>query len=105
MEKIIEPRLGQYKGDEGEPGSIEMEDTSLTEITSNERSGMRWAGIAVLIYLAVLAITIVPKNGILRGENGAIIESPFFSSMVPILTIFFLVAGLAYGIKTKVRCV
>lgn len=102
VEKIIEPRLGQYKGDEGEPGSIEMEDTSLTEITSNERSGMRWAGIAVLIYLAVLAITIVPKNGILRGENGAIIESPFFSSMVPILTIFFLVAGLAYGIKTKV---
>ena len=102
VEKIIEPRLGEYKREEGEPGAIETEDTTLADVTAEEKSGMKWAGIAVLVYLAVLAITIVPTNGILRGEDGAIIDSPFFSSMVPILTIFFLVAGLAYGIKTKV---
>lgn len=102
VEKIIEPRLGVYKREEGEPGAIETEDTTLADVTAEEKSGMKWAGVAVLVYLAILAITIVPRNGILRGEDGAIIDSPFFSSMVPILTIFFLVAGLAYGIKTKV---
>ena len=101
VEKIIEPRLGEYHSEEGEPGSIETEDTTLTEVSADERSGMRWAGLAVLVYLAVLAVTIVPENGILRGEAGGIIESPFMNSMVPILTVFFLVAGLAYGIRTK----
>lgn len=102
VEKVIEPRLGVYNSDEGEPGAIETEAATLTKITADEKAGMRWAGIAILVYVAVLAITIVPKSGILRGETGGIIESPFMSSMVPILTVFFLVAGLAYGIRTKV---
>jgi len=97
LDKIVEPRLGEYKGEDGEGA----EETSLSEVTAEEKSGMKWAGIATLVYIALLALTVVPKNGILRGEDGGIIESPFMSSMIPILTVFFLVAGLAYGIRTK----
>lgn len=99
VDKIIEPRLGKYEPE----GEIEEEHTdSLTKITTEEKSGLKWAGIAVVIYFIFVALTIVPKNGLLRGENGAIINSPFMSSMVPILTLFFLAAGLGYGIRTKV---
>lgn len=97
LDKIVEPRLGEYKGEDGEGA----EEAGLSEVTALEKSGMKWAGIATLVYLAVLALTVVPKNGILRGEDGGIIESPFMSSMIPILTVFFLVAGIAYGIRIK----
>lgn len=99
LEKVVEPRLGEYHIEDAES---DVHEDGLAEVTDLERSGLRWAGIATLVYLAILALTIVPENGILRGEDGGIIESPFMSSMIPILTIFFLIAGLAYGIRIKV---
>ena len=97
IDKFIEPRLGAYRPEDDTSG----EEAGLAEITADEKAGIKWAGIALLVYLVLLAITIVPKNGILRGEDGSVINSPFMNGMVPILTIFFLVAGLAYGIRTK----
>lgn len=96
IEKIVEPKLGAYEG-----GTVE-EDNSLTAVTEQEKSGLKWAGIALVIFLVLLAFTIVPENGILRGENGSVIDSPFMNGMVPILTVAFLAAGLGYGIRTKV---
>lgn len=97
IEKVVEPKLGVYEG-----GSVEEpEDHTLTAVTKEEKSGLKWAGIGVLIFCVILAFTIVPKNGILRGENGSIINSPFMNGMVPILTVAFLAAGLGYGIRTK----
>ena len=98
LEKVVEPRLGEYKAEDGD-GTVE--DTTLSAVTAEEKSGLKWAGISVLIYLIVVAITIVPTNGILRGEDGGVIQSPFMSSMIPILTVFFLVPGIVYGIRTK----
>lgn len=98
IEKIVEPKLGAYEGAAGE--TVEP-DHAMTKVTKEEKSGLIWAGIASLLYLVLLAITIVPKNGVLRGENGSIINSPFMNGMVPILTGFFLAAGLGYGLRTK----
>lgn len=96
VDKIIEPRLGVYTGNVDE-----TEEETITAVTEQEKAGMRWALFAVLGFLVLVALTIIPKNGLLRGENGEIINSPFMSAMVPILTLFFLVAGLGYGIRTK----
>ncbi|MGC2872530.1 AbgT family transporter [Ihubacter sp. rT4E-8] len=103
VDKIIEPRLGEYHAEDGEADNIETaESETLAAVTGEEKSGLKWAGIATLIYVIIIAITIIPKNGLLRGEDGGVIVSPFMSGMVPILTLLFLVAGLAYGIRTKV---
>ena len=96
VDKIIEPRLGKYEG-----GEEQEAEQNLSGITKEEKSGLKWAGIGALIFCVVMALTIVPKNGLLRGENGSVINSPFMSGMVPILTVFFLAAGLGYGIRTK----
>ena len=40
---------------------------------------------------------LVPKNGLLRGENGSILESPFINGLVPILIVYFILVGVVYG--------
>ncbi|QHJ71582.1 AbgT family transporter [Planococcus halotolerans] len=91
-EKIVEPRLGEYKGEYRE---------ELTGLSAEEKKGMLWAAISFLIAAAAFAMLIVPENGALRGEDGGIVQSPFMSSLVPIITILFFIPGLFYGIATK----
>ena len=93
-EKIVEPRLGKYTGTE-KPLEIE-------QITPLERKGLRWAGYGTLIFLALMAWTIIPENGLLRDpETGGILRSPFFSGIVVGLLLLFFVPGLIYGMIVK----
>ncbi|SDI52654.1 AbgT family transporter [Alteribacillus bidgolensis] len=91
-EKMVEPRLGDYKEEHTE---------ELQEITSQEKKGMLWAGISTLVTVFLLALLIVPPAAPLRGEEGAIVQSPFMSSLVVVILIIFFVPGLVYGIVTK----
>ncbi|WNF38492.1 AbgT family transporter [Bacillaceae bacterium IKA-2] len=91
-DKIVEPRLGTYKG-----GISEV----AVGISALEKKGLLGALVAFLVTVAGLALLIVPTWGPLRGEEGAIINSPFFSSLVPIILILFFVPGLVYGKLTE----
>jgi len=91
-EKIVEPKLGKYQGDEK---------ANLVKITAQESKGLKFAGIAALVFLILLAITLIP-NGILRNpETNGILNSPFMDSIVVIIALFFFVPGVAYGIGAK----
>ena len=93
-EKIVEPRLGTYAGKE-KPLAIE-------QITPLEKKGLKWAGIGTLIFIALMAWTIIPENGLLRDPiTGGILQSPFFSGIVVGLLLLFFVPGLIYGIIVK----
>lgn len=88
-EKIVEPRLGKYKGEITE---------KVSTLSAEEKRGLKFAGIALLITAAIMALLVVPANGVLRNpENGAILKSPFMDSIVIVITILFLVPGIAYG--------
>lgn len=90
-EKIVEPRLGEYKGTVTE---------KMEQLTPRENKGLKWAGVAFLLFIAVMLILIVPQNGILRNpENNSILDkSPFIKGIVPIIALFFLIPGIVYGI-------
>lgn len=89
--KIVEPRLGKWEGGVSE-------DLSSGELTAVEKKGLTWAlGWVVLFSIILLAVT-VPNNGILRDENATL--KPFYASIVPLIMIFFLGAGLTFGVKT-----
>src|SRR5699024_3504548 len=92
-DKIVEPRLGKY-----EPLT---EVTQNNKITKTERKGLIYANISVLITLVLIALLILPKNSILRGEGGSIIESPFMSGIIFMMIVIFLIPGIVYGIVTK----
>ncbi|SDO37976.1 AbgT family transporter [Alkalicoccus daliensis] len=91
-EKVVEPRLGEYTGDYRE---------DLKGLSAVEKKGLLWAGISFFTGIILFALTIVPENGVLRAEDGQIIQSPFMDSLVPIIAILFFIPGLAYGIATK----
>jgi aminobenzoyl-glutamate transport protein len=93
-EKIVEPRLGEYKGN--------TEALKVDEISPIEKKGLKWAGISTLIFIVLMAMTIIPEDGLLRDpETGSILRSPFFSGIVVGLMLLFFVPGLVYGIIVK----
>lgn len=93
-EKIVEPRLGKYSGNER---ALDIE-----QITPLEKKGLRWAGIGTLIFIVAMAWTIIPENGLLRDpETGGILKSPFFSGIIVGLLLLFFVPGIIYGIIVK----
>lgn len=88
-DKIIAPKLGTYKG---------AEVATERQITDVEKKGLRNAGIFTLVIILLLAIMVVPSNGILRdAQTGSIVPSPFLDGLVAILILYFILVGLVYG--------
>ncbi|MFP4449161.1 MAG: AbgT family transporter [Bacteroidales bacterium] len=90
-EKIVEPRLGKYDGP--------AERLPIEQLTPIEKKGLRYAGWAVLVTLILLAITIIPENGVFRDpETGSALHSPFFDGIIIGILLIFFIPGLVYGI-------
>jgi aminobenzoyl-glutamate transport protein len=90
-ERIVEPRLGKYEG--------KAEQMPITRLTKKERTGLRWAGVTLLITLAGLAMTVIPENGIFRDPaTGSILHSPFLTGIIIAILLMFFIPGLTYGI-------
>lgn len=96
--KIVEPRLGKYDPAEGSITSLDVN----TQLTEDEERGLKAAGIALIIYAVVIALMTFPKNAILRGADGGILNGPFMNSILLIITGAFFFPGVAYGMKAKV---
>src|SRR5690606_31636749 len=98
---IVEPKLGTYNPKEA---SEDLSDQSImAPLTPLEIKGLKITGIAVLVIIGLLMLTIVPENGVLRNpETGEILNSPFFRGIVAFIFIFFLIPGFVYGKVTGV---
>jgi len=90
--KLVEPRLGKYKGDE-----IEEENT---EELPNAKKAFFTAAIAGLLYWLVIVGVIMMPNSPLRGEGGTIVPSPFLDGIVPLILFFFIIIGVSFGVVT-----
>ncbi|WP_299328193.1 AbgT family transporter [Parasphingopyxis sp.] len=93
---IVEPKLGKY--DPTHADKTILDDHMMEPLEPVEKKGLRWAGIALLGVLGLMALTLVPDWGILRNpETGDRINSPFFQGFVVWILIFFIAIGYAYG--------
>ncbi len=93
-EKIVEPKLGQYRDEEA---SEDLSKDTMGKLTALEKKALKWAGVAVLVVSALLAWTIVPADGVLRSEAGTVAGSPFLKSIVAFIFVFFAIPGFVYG--------
>jgi len=97
-EKILVPRLGAYNP----AGEIFAESNT---VTAQEKKALKWSMLSILLILVLVALTIIPSDGLLRGDinpdTGSPSLQPFYNSLVPIMFILFFVAGLVYGIVAK----
>jgi aminobenzoyl-glutamate transport protein len=98
-EKILMPRLGEYKP----TADIEIEEQAA--ISKQERKALAWSFAAIVGVSVLVALTIIPADGLLRGDidptTGVRSMRPFYDSLVPIMFIGFFIAGLVYGIVAK----
>lgn len=92
-EKIVIPRLGVYEGEEKAIG--------LETLNPLEKKGLRYALIASLLFTAFIVGGLIPYDGYLRGDEGAILRSPFMSGIVAFIFLGAGLAGIAYGIGAK----
>lgn len=92
---ITEKRLGPWSASES--GYIDPDDEIDHEA---EGRGLKFAGFALLGFGVVIALlTLIPGAPLRDPETGAIIgTTPFMSSLVFIISLAFLVSGIAYGV-------
>src|SRR5690554_3563519 len=93
-EKIVEPRLGKYTGDEA------GNETLIEKLSPIERKGLLMAGLAFMVILIVALAGIIPENGFLRSAEGGLLDSPLIKGVVAMLFITAGLMGLAYGFTT-----
>lgn len=91
---FIVPRLGAYDPADGD-GTVQVE---KGEITQQQGRGLRAAGIFSVLFILAFALMVIPSNGILRGEDGSILNGPFITGLVPVLILYFILVGVVYGI-------
>lgn len=92
-EKIVEPRLGEYNG-------IYREE--LVKLEPVEKKGIMWAVIAMVVGAGLALLLVLPEGAPMRGTGERpIVQSPFMSSLVPIIMLLFLIPGYVYGKITK----
>jgi aminobenzoyl-glutamate transport protein len=109
-ERIIEPRLGVYHPEEaeGDPASDVVADAGVSAEGADvdqaaESRGLRFALFGLLGSVVIIALLTLPSGAPLRDPvNGDIIgTTPFMDSLIFMITVIFLVAGICYGIGAK----
>lgn len=90
-EKVIEPRLGVYKG------SYESDNKPVTEL---ENKGIRNAGISLVIYLAIMGFLMFGPNAVFKSPdaNGVMTLDNFMNNgLLLMILLLFAIPGFVYG--------
>ncbi len=89
-EYIVVPRLGSYNNNE-----IEKEE--ITKLTAIEKRGVLISFAILLGFVFLLLLGLLPENGILRGKDGSLLQSPVLKGVVAILFLVTGIMGVVYG--------
>ena len=94
-DRIVEPRIKATEIDGDAEDLPEMHD-----LADNERKGLRWALIAMVIGIVVLVATALPEGSAWRAADGNLTSStaPMMRAIVSLIFLLFLVPGVVYGI-------
>ncbi|WP_432875590.1 AbgT family transporter [Kribbella sp. CA-245084] len=101
-ERILEPRLGKYDPAEA-PDDAPVDHKPSEEEMQLESRGLRWSVYYLLVAVAIVsALTFIPNAPLRNPDTGEIFgSSPFMSSLLFIISMLFLAAGLGYGRGAK----
>ncbi len=94
-DRVVEPRLAHIEIDGDEEELPEIHD-----IQPNERRGLRWALVAMVLGLVLLFATAIPDGSPWRSPAGELTSSaaPMMRAIVSLIFLLFLVPGVVFGI-------
>jgi aminobenzoyl-glutamate transport protein len=93
-EAVVAPRLGEYKGD--------AQPEKLDALSPDERRGMWFTLVALVLFVGVILWGTVPANGFLRDpKTGDLLRSPFITGIISVIFFGGALLGLAYGIGAR----
>jgi aminobenzoyl-glutamate transport protein len=97
--RLIERRMGPYDSAQAGMGPDDPVEDAPEVAPEDEARGLRYALWATLAaVLAIVLLTAIPGAPLQDPETGDVIgDSPFMDSLIVIIALIFLVAGLAYG--------
>ena len=97
--RFVEGRLGEYDPADAGPGPADPMEEEPEVAAEDEARGLRYALWGTLAAIAVIALlTVIPGAPLRDPETGDVIgDSPFMDSLIVIIALIFLIAGLAYG--------
>jgi aminobenzoyl-glutamate transport protein len=99
-DRIVEPRLGSWNG---EADDDMKEELARSEVTTEERRGLRRAGLAALAIIGLFAfLTLSPGYAPLinpEAEGTAQLQ-PFYASLIAGFFLLFVSSGIAFGTAT-----
>jgi aminobenzoyl-glutamate transport protein len=101
-DKIVEPSLGKYDPmDADEEAPVDKQLT--TEEERLESRGLRLSGIFILVAVVIIVLlTVIPGAPLQNPDTGEVIgDSPFMDSLLFIISLLFLAAGIGYGRGAK----
>jgi aminobenzoyl-glutamate transport protein len=90
--KVVEPRLGPYKGD--------VPPEPLERLNPTEKKALRYVILIVVLWVIVLLAGVLPDNGFLRGPNNSILHSPILKGFIAFLFVIAASMGIVYGFIT-----
>ncbi len=90
--RFVEPKLGPYIGD--------VPQEKLEKLSHKEKKGLKWVTALTVIFFIVIAIGLIPENGILRGPDGTLFTSPILKGFIGVLFIVATILGIVYGVIT-----
>lgn len=94
--KIIEPRLGPWKPKESTAPNEDASPSDDQKTQAKERRGVLVALLVTALASGVIALLTFPEGALFQDEKGEL--KPFFESIVPLLALLFVLAGVSYGV-------
>ncbi len=93
-DRVVEPRISATPVDGDEDGLPEVHD-----LKPEERRGLRWSLVAMVLGLVVLTLTLLPEGSPWRDANGSLatFSAPIMRSIVALIFILFLLPGIVFG--------
>ncbi|MBO5973490.1 MAG: AbgT family transporter [Clostridia bacterium] len=74
-----------------------------TLITDKQKKGLRWAGIAALVFVVAIVACCIPQNSFFRNEAGELLgKTPLIDSIVVLIALLFFIPGTVFGLVTGV---
>lgn len=96
---LVTERIVAHRFGENLPGAAALDSSGIEPLSEAERRGLRWAGMTLLVIVAIILYGMIPQDGFLREiGTGSVLKSPVLAGVVAVIFIVGVSTGVAYGV-------